>query len=271
MKYVTLSSGREMPMIGLGTWEVTGDTAVAAVRTALKLGYRHIDTAEGYRNHRDIARGLAAAGIARDDLFITSKVFRTHLHYDDLLKAAEEALRDLDIPYLDLYLVHWPNPEVPMAETFRALSRLQAEGLVRDIGVSNFSAAQIDEALAASANPISINQVEYHPYLNQEALRAHCEARGVRLTAYSPLGRGNLLEDPTIVRIAERIGRTPAQVALRWLVDKGIVAIPRARSAGHLQANLDLFGWELPAEDRAAIDAIGRHERYVSPPWARWD
>jgi diketogulonate reductase-like aldo/keto reductase len=197
-------------MIGLGTWEVTGDTAVAAVRTALKLGYRHIDTAEGYRNHRDIARGLAAAGIARDDLFITSKVFRTHLHYDDLLKAAEEALRDLDIPYLDLYLVHWPNPEVPMAETFRALSRLQAEGLVRDIGVSNFSAAQIDEALAASANPISINQVEYHPYLNQEALRAHCEARGVRLTAYRPLGRGNLLADPTNVRIAARIGRTPA-------------------------------------------------------------
>jgi diketogulonate reductase-like aldo/keto reductase len=158
-----------------------------------------------------------------------------------------------------------------MAETLRALNHLQEEGLVRDIGVSNFNAAQLDEALSVSASPITANQIEYHPYLNQEKLLAHCKSRQVHVTAYSPLGQGRPLRDPVLVEIAGRIGRSPAQVVLKWLLNIDIIAIPRARSAEHLQANLDLFTWELTAEDQAAIDAIKTVERYVSPPWARWD
>ena len=271
MKFATSASGRQIPMLGLGTWQVTGDTVAEAVRMALSMGYRHIDTAEAYRNQRDIARGIAASGVARDDLFITTKVFREHLRHDEVLAACESTLRDLNLSYIDLYLIHWPNPSVPMTETFQALNQLQERGLVRDIGVSNFNSRQLDEALSVSANPITANQIEYHPYLNQEKLLAHCKSRGVHVTAYSPLGQGRPLKDPVLVDIAGRIGRSPAQVALKWLLNKDIIVIPRARSAEHLQSNLDVFDWELVAEDQAKIDAIKTVERYVSPPWAKWD
>jgi diketogulonate reductase-like aldo/keto reductase len=267
MKYLKLASGYDMPMVGLGTWTLAGQECTDVVQAALAMGYRHIDTAEGYHNQVDIGKALRAAGIPREELFITSKVAPEHLRYEAGLHACEGTLRDLGTPYVDLYLVHWPNREVPLAETFRALNYLQAEGLVRDIGVSNFTIPLVDQALAASENPIAMNQVEYHPYLNQEALREHCQACGVQLTAYSPFGRGKLFSEPVIMSIAERTGRTPGQVIVQWLMHKGIVAIPRSHAVEHVRANFDVFGWELPAEDFAAIDGIETWQRLVHGPW----
>jgi diketogulonate reductase-like aldo/keto reductase len=257
MKTKTLPSGAEMPLIGLGTWTLRGTEAADAVATALELGYRHIDTAVGYGNHRSVAAGIQRAGVPRQELFIVTKVPRENLRYEEVLAAAAQSLDELQTDYLDLLLIHWPNPDVPMRETFTAFGELHSKGIVRDVGVSNFTIAHLEEALAVTPTPIANDQVLYHPQRNQEALRRYCEDKSVVVTSYSPLGRGEFVNERSLRRLAETLGHTPAQLILKWLVEKGVVVIPRSRSREHLAENLDLFGWELDKEARRVLDGMG--------------
>lgn len=271
MLTLQLKSGNKMPVLGLGTWQLTGDECTNSVIMALELGYRHIDTAEGYGNHEQVRAGIEKSGVKREELFITSKVSHSNLRRADVLAACDKALKELRTDYLDLYLVHWPNSSIPMEETLGAMSELVDAGKVRDIGVSNFTISHMEEAARVSPKPISVNQVEYHAYLNQEDLLAKCNELGVVLTAYSPLARGELLNDAVLEGIAAAHGKTVAQIALRWLVQKGVVVIPKARSRKHLSDNMNIFDFELTDEEMARIDTIETTKRLINPPWAEFD
>lgn len=270
-KTITLANGSEMPIVGLGTWTLRGAKGERSVIDALEVGYRHIDTAESYGNQRAIGRGLRESDVPREKLFITSKVSREHLHYDDVLAACEQTLNDLGTDYLDLYLVHWPNRGIPMKETFRAFAKLQQAGKIREVGVSNFTIAHLQEAQEASPAPISVNQVEYHPYLNQTDLLEYCQDHDVVLEAYSPLARGETLHDPMLDQLAEDQGRSVPQIVLRWMLDKGIVVIPRSSSREHLKGNLDLFDWDLKPSVREALEGIERQRRLIAPAFNEFD
>ncbi len=257
---IKLKSGNSIPVLGLGTWQLTGSKGADSVRKALELGYNHIDTAEVYDNHREVGRSIV--GFDRSELWITSKVWRDVLRHDDLHKACDKALSALGIDYMDLYLIHWPNPEIAMAETLKALKELQDMDKIRSIGVSNFTIRHLKEAFETGV-PISVNQVEFHPHLYQKELLDFCKQNNIIITAYSPLGTGAILKDETIAQIAEKTSRTPAQVALKWLLGKGLVVIPKASSEEHLKQNLSVFDWELSGQDIKAIDSIGvKHRIY---------
>lgn len=245
MQFAKLNSGADMPMVGIGTWTLKGNKCRESVRNALDVGYRHIDTAEAYENQKQVAMAIEDNGIDREEIFITSKVWRNHLQYADTLAACDNTLQELQTDYLDLYLIHWPNEDVPMEETFRALTKLKDDGKVKDIGVSNFTISHIQEAKSVSETPISVNQVKYHPYDNQNDLLDYCKDDNIVITAYSPFGRGDLFTDERLNKIADNHEKGLAQIILRWLVQKGIVVIPRSSSEKHLKDNLDLFNWEL--------------------------
>lgn len=243
-----------MPQFGLGTWKLTGEDCVNAVRMALEMGYDHIDTADVYGNHREVAAGMR--GFAREDLWITSKVNRGSLRYDDVLATCEKNLGELEIDCLDLYLIHWPDPDVPMAETFRALARLVDEGMTRNIGVSNFMVEHLTEALAVAEVPIVNNQIKFHPLHQPWDVVELCRENNISITAYSPLMHGDAPGNETLQQIAEEIGRTPAQVALRWLLQQDMIVIPKATSEAHLRENMDIFDWELSPEQDRRIRAL---------------
>ncbi len=254
MEYFELASGDKMPALGLGTWRLRGDTCTKAIRTALELGYEHIDTAEAYGNHRAIGRALQDFDPSK--IFVVSKIPKSDLRHDDVLEMAERALIELDIDTLDLLLIHWPNERIPVEETLSAMADLVQRGKVRNIGVSNFTIDHLEEALEVTEVPIAVNQVEYHPYNNQNDLLTYCKEHNIVVTAYSPFGRGNLVRDPEIVRIARKYDRTGAQVILRWLVMKGLVVIPKSENPDHIKANMDIFGWELDTEAFEAIERL---------------
>jgi diketogulonate reductase-like aldo/keto reductase len=256
-----MTSGLEMPLLGLGTWRLTGKECVETVRVALELGYRHLDTADAYGNHREVGAGIR--GFDRGDLFITSKVPPELLRYDDVILTCERNLIELHIEYLDLYLIHWPNPELPMAPTFEALAALVQQGKVRSIGVSNFTTSRLEEALDTSPVPICTNQVEFHPLLYQTDLMRYCRSRDVVVTAYAPLGRQKALQHPTVVEVAGEYGKTPAQICLRWLLQHDIAAIPKSSSEARLDENLSLFDWELSPEAMLKLDSIPDQVRLV--------
>ena len=253
MQNMKLVSGYEMPMLGLGTWDLRGTACKQAIKEALALGYTHIDTAWMYQNQRAIGDALQEARIDRSRLFITSKVWHTHLHYDGVLEICEETLRDLQTAYVDLFLIHWPNDAVPMAETFRALQRIFEEGKARNIGVSNFTVDHLKEAERVSEVAVSVNQIRYHVGTEKWDVLRWCQDHGIVVTAYSPLGKGRMLQDPVLTEVAERHGKTSAQVALRWLVQQGMVVIPKASSRAHLQENMDVFEWALSPEEISAF------------------
>lgn len=258
-----LPSGHRIPVLGLGTWELRGADGLRAVEAALDMGYRHIDTAEMYENH-DIV-GQAIRGIERVELFITSKVLPDHLHYHQVIAACDTALLELELDYLDLFLIHWPNPELPMQQTFDALRHLYESGKVRDIGVSNFQQHRIRQAVKISPHPIANNQVELHPLLYQRELMELCREHSIAMTAYSPLARGRVFDDPTLREVGEKHDRTAAEVSLRWLLQKGCVVIPRSSREEHLRQNMTVFDWALSTTDIARIDAIGEQLRVVHP------
>lgn len=266
-----MPSGNEIPAIGLGTYLMKGDECAEAVRRGLEVGYRHLDTASIYENHEAVRTGMQKSGVRREEIYLTSKVWYDFLHYDDVLRECDLALKELGTDYLDLYLIHWPNKNVPMEETFRAIEKIQRDGKARDIGVSNFTIAHIKEAVSVSKAPIAMNQVEYHVHFNQEDLLAECQKHGIRITAYAPLGRGAVLADPVLATVAEKYGKTPAQVALRWMVQKGVVVIPKASSVEHLRANFDILGFELADEEMDAISTIRVHERLIDVPFGEFD
>ncbi|MFC7133031.1 MULTISPECIES: aldo/keto reductase [Salinibaculum] len=256
MEYVPAGDA-EIPALGVGTFQLDSDQARETVRTALDLGYRHVDTAEYYDNEEGVGAGIAAAPVDRDDVFLTTKVWRSNLRRDDVRAAAEASLDRLGVDYVDLLLIHWPHPRVPVAETLRAMEELRAEGLTRHIGVSNFTRSQLADAMEVADAPIVTDQVLYHPFKAQRDLRQFCVESDVALTAYSPLATGDVVGNDDLARIGRRYDRTAAQVALRWLVQQdGVVAIPRSSSADHLADNLDVFDFELTDAEMREVHGL---------------
>lgn len=272
---VVAAHGARIPAIGLGTWSLTGEEGQAAVAAALESGYRHLDTAAAYGNEVEVGRALAASGLRRDQVWVTTKVWHSDLARDAFLASAEASRERLALETVDLLLIHWPSSTgVPLGETIEALNEAQARGIARHVGVSNFPAAMLAEAARLSAAPLVANQCEHHPFLDQSAVIAACAAVGAAFVSYTPLGRGGgLFEAPAIVAAARRHGRAASQIVLRWHVQKGLVAIPRSRSPRHIAANLDVFDFALGEDEMRAISALARPDgRVVKPAWSpRWD
>jgi len=256
-----LKSDYTIPVLGLGTWELNGAACEKAVSIALELGYRHIDTAELYNNETEIGRAIKK--IDRSQLFITSKVSSSNLHPHDLTEACKASLDRLGTDYLDLYLLHWPNDSIPIEQTMEAMQKLIGDGRVRSAGLSNFDVNRIEAAVSVSQAPICNNQVEYHPYRPRQKIPRFCQEHGITVTAYCPLARGKVLKDATLKKIGGKYGKSPAQVSLRWLLQKGAIVIPKASSKEHLKANMELDGWELSGEEMEIIDALGVEKKLV--------
>ena len=272
MRYVD-ANGAKIPAIGLGTWELRGRACARLVEQALKLGYRHIDTAQVYENEREVGEGLRASGVRREEVFVTTKVWTTHFAPNDLERSTKDSLAKLRLSEIDLLLLHWPNPQVPLSETLGALARVKQLGMVRHIGVSNFTVALIDEAVAACPEPLACDQVEYHPYLDQTKVREACARHGMALVAYSPVARGRIKDDATLTRIGRAHGKTAAQVCLRWLVQQNVAAIPRTSRIERLSENIDIFDFALSDEEMEEISGMaspkGRLTNYGFAP--KWD
>ncbi len=254
-----LKTGDEIPVIAYGTWDIADENVGEKVEIALKAGYNHIDTAEGYHNEAGIGKVLE--NYDRDELFITSKVLPSNLNYESVIKACERSLDKLGTDYLDLYLIHWPNPAISLRETLQAMKYLYDKGMVKNIGVSNFSVYQLKVALKITPVPITVNQVEFHPWLYQKELLEVCDQNDVVIEASAPLARTEVLKDETIVKLADKYDKSPAQIVLKWELQKGIVPLPKSKSKTHIEENLDLFDWELQAEDMALIDNIETEKR----------
>lgn len=253
--------GVEVPSLGLGTWQLTGAACVEAVRHALDLGYRHLDTARMYRNEAQVGQGLRASGVDRSAVWITTKVWRDDVRPERLERAAEDSLRRLGTDYVDLLLLHWPVRSVPLAAQLEGLVRVRERGLIRQLGVSNYDAVLLREAAALA--PVFCDQVEYHPFRDQSAVLAACDQLDVVPVAYSPLAQGAAHDDPVLTAIGAVHGKTGAQVALRWIVEQGVAAIPRSRSAANRASNLDIFDFALTADERDRIARLGRRAERV--------
>lgn len=247
-----------MPALGFGTWQLENGSARPLVEQALEIGYRHIDTAQAYRNERDVGAAIAASGIKRDEIFVTTKVWIDQFADGDLQRSAEKSLERLGLDHVDLLLLHWPNPVNPLAQTMAALNDVRDRGLTRAIGLSNFPSAVMAQAQALSKAPIATNQVEYHPYLSQKTLIAAAHAAGTPITAWSPLAQGKVADDPVLIAIGAAHGKTPGQVTLRWLIQQGVIAIPRTRTPARIAENFDVLDFELTEAEMAAVFALAR-------------
>lgn len=253
MEHVS-ARGVEIPALGFGTARMDKEESRKAVHTALELGYRHLDTAQMYSNEDAVGNAVQESDIDRDEVFLVTKIHRKNLAYEDVLDSFEISLSRLKMDYVDLLLIHAPSRSVPVAESMQAMNELQDQDKVKHIGVSNFSISQLQEAQAVSETPVITNQVEYHPFKDQSKLVEFCVDNDLLLTAYSPLNVGNGLDDDTLVRIGERYGKTPAQVALRWLLQqRKVAAIPKAATRAHQKENIDIFDFELTTEEMNAI------------------
>ena len=257
---VLAANGASIPAIGLGTWDLRGRTCVRMVEAALRLGYRHVDTAEMYGNESEVGEGLRAANMKREEIFITTKVWPSHFAPRDLERSAKESLARLRLAQVDLLLLHWPNPQIPLRDTLGALCKVKRMGLARHIGVSNFTVALIEQAVELSGEPIVCNQIEMHPLLDQSKVVAACRARGIALVAYSPIARGGVKDNPALARIGKRHGKTAAQVSLRFLVQQGIAVIPRTSHSERLAENFAIFDFELSPAEMAEIGRLASRE-----------
>ncbi|MGE6572676.1 MULTISPECIES: aldo/keto reductase [Psychrobacter] len=265
-----------IPVLGLGTWQSTGQDCVDVVKKALEMGYEHIDTAQAYDNEKEVGQGIKQSGVSRDKFFLTTKIFPDDMKFqpEKLAAAAKRSLENLDTDYVDLLLLHWPDDRVPLSETMPALCELQKQGLTRHIGVSNFNIANIIEAKKHADVPIVVNQVEFHPFIKQNTLQTFLNNHHILLEAYSPLARGDVFDNDIIKEIADKHKVTPAQISLAWILsDKHRVAIPKTSNPDHLQGNLDAVNVELSAEELDKIGGLARsdgrkieHPDY-SPVW----
>lgn len=264
----TLNNGVAMPQLGFGVFQVPAETAAEVVTTALAAGYRSIDTAAIYRNEAGVGAALADSGLPREELFVTTKVWNSDQGYEETLRAFDTSAGLLGLDHLDLYLIHWPTPERDRyLDTWRALERLYAEGRVRAIGVSNFHPAHLERLLKVAEVAPALNQVELHPYLQQAELRAFHAGHGIATEAWSPLAQGGgLLSDPVVAALAERHGRTPAQVVLRWHLQLGNVVIPKSATPARIRENLDVFGFTLTEAELAQLAGLDRDGRVGPDP-----
>ncbi|MDA2814442.1 aldo/keto reductase [Nocardiopsis sp. RSe5-2] len=264
---VTLNNGVRMPQLGFGVWQVGSAEATDVVGTALQAGYRSIDTAAAYGNEEGVGEAVRRSGIARDDLFITSKLWNSDQGYDATLRAFDASMQRLGLEQLDLYLIHWPLPaRDAYVSTWKALERLYADGRVRAIGVSNFQTAHLERVMDEGGITPMVNQIELHPRLVQEELRRFDARHGIATEAWSPLGQGNLLQDPVIVKIAEAYGKSPAQVIIRWHLQLGNVVIPKSATPERIRANIDVFDFELSSGDVEAVTGLNADQRFGPAP-----
>lgn len=267
------ANGASIPAIGLGTWELRGRICARLVEQAIRLGYRHIDTAQVYENEREVGEGLRASRIRREDMFVTTKIWTTHFAPNDLERSTKESLTKLRLFEVDLLLLHWPNPQVPLSETLGALAHVKKLGMAKHIGVSNFTVALIDEAVAACPEPLVCDQVEYHPFLDQTKVIDACARHGMAVVAYSPVARGRIKGNETLTAIGQAHGKTAAQVCLRWLVQQNVAAIPRTTKIERLSENIEIFDFVLSDDEMRQISALGsakgRLTDYAFAP--KWD
>ena len=264
---LVLNNGVPIPQLGFGVFLVAPDEAVDAVSTALDVGYRHIDTAQMYGNEREVGEAVRRSGLPRDDVFLTSKLNNNHLERDDILRSLDQSLADLGVERLDLFLIHWPLPAISdYVKRWKALEEIYDGGRVRAIGVSNFQPHHLRNLLGAADVRPTINQVECHPFLTQDELRAFDTDHQIVTEAWAPIARGKVNDDPVIRSIAERLGRTPAQVTLRWHIQRGDVVFPKSFSPSGIRENFEIFDFELDESDLAAISALNRNERTGPDP-----
>ena len=272
--FILAAHGAKMPAIGFGTMELPHRPA-ELVAAAIAAGYRHIDTARKYGTEERVGEGIRASGITRNELFVTTKVTEDNAREADFLRSAETSLKALGLDYVDLLLIHWPQPKVPFAETLGALAKAKRNGLTRHVGVSNFTLAMLEEAVHVCPEPLVTNQIEYHAYLPQDRMLAALRRHGMILTAYCPVARGKLLDDATVGEIAKARGKTPAQICLRWLIQQPMVAaVPRALEEAHIVENLDVFDFSLTDDEMRRISALrSRKIRIADPPERapKWD
>jgi 2,5-diketo-D-gluconate reductase B len=258
------AKGAKIPLVGLGTWELRGRSCARVVEQALRLGYRHVDTAEIYDNEREVGEGLHASDVKRSEVFLTTKVWPSHFAPRALERAARDSLVRLRQSEVDLLLLHWPNPQIPLAETLGALCKVKRDGLARNIGVSNFTVAMIDEATRISTEPLICDQVECHPYLDQSKVLAACRGHGMAMVAYSPIARGSAARnDKVLASIGAAHKKTAAQVCLRYLVQQNIVVIPRTSKLDRLTENASIFDFTLHDMEMGAIAALARPDGRV--------
>jgi 2,5-diketo-D-gluconate reductase B len=267
------ANGANIPILGLGTWDLRGKVCSRIVEQALRLGYRHVDTAHAYENEREVGEGVRAAGIPREQVFITTKVWWTNFSAGALEKSVAESLARLKLPFVDLLLLHWPNSSVPLQETLGALCKVKREGLTRHIGISNFTVALVEQAVALADEPIVNDQVELHPYMDQSGVIAACRRHGISVTAYSPIAGGVVKGDQVLEKIGGAHGKSAAQACLRYLVQQGIIVIPRTSRVERLGENFEIFDFELTAAEMAAIGRLASPDgRGNNPSWApAWD
>jgi 2,5-diketo-D-gluconate reductase B len=269
------SNGAAIPALGFGTSPMTGAFSADEVLAALRAGYRHIDTAWKYGTERAVGQAIHASGLPRKDIFLTTKVSHEYLRADDFARSVDDSLAALQVDSVDLLMVHWPNPEIPLAETMTALAKAKRQGLARHIGVANFNIALLDQAIRLCPEPLVALQAEYHPYLDQSKLLAAAHARGLVYVAYCPLGRGRLFGDKVLAEIAQARGRTVAQIALRWLMQQNVAAIPRSSNPQRIADNFKVFDFTLSDDEMARIFALRRANGRIANPVERlaggWD
>ena len=263
--YATLRNGIKMPLLGLGMWDMYGQEAVQAVQWALETGYRLLDTAAMYQNEQETGDGMRNSGVPREEIFVTTKVNNTDQGYDKTLLGFEESLRKLDCGYIDLYLIHWPIKTTRSA-TWKALEQLYQDGRVRAIGVANYLIPFLEELLPQAAVVPAVNQVEFSPWLYLEDLLNYCRERQILLQAYTPLVRGKKMDDPHLLALSRKYGKTPAQIILRWVLQHGVSAIPKSSNLLRLRANFDVFDFEISESDMLAINNFNENLRVVDDP-----
>jgi diketogulonate reductase-like aldo/keto reductase len=269
------ASGAKIPLLGLGTWELRGRTCARVVEQALRLGYRHIDTAELYDNEREVGEGLRASAVKRDDIFVTTKIWPNHFAPRELERAARDGLVRLRLSEVDLLLLHWPNPQIPLSETIGALCKVKRDGLARHIGISNFTVALIEQSVKLSTEPLVCDQVECHPFLDQSKVIAACDKHGMAVVAYSPIARGDARGNEVLRRIGAAHKKTAVQACLRFLVQQDIVVIPRTSKLERLSENAAIFDFELSRQEMAEIAALahpgGRVVDWAYSGRMKWD
>ncbi|MEZ0260777.1 MAG: aldo/keto reductase [Alphaproteobacteria bacterium] len=264
----------QIPALGYGTWQLRGPECATGVAKALEVGYRHIDTAQIYENEAEVGSAIAASGVKRADIFLTTKVWNTNLKYGQLQKSVDESLKRLKTDYADLLLIHWPIADVPFAEQLKGLQEVHKSGKAKLIGVSNFTVEQMKEVIETIGADVATNQVEYHPFLSQKPVLDYLRSKNMFLTAYSPLARGKVAEAPLLQELGKKYGKVPGQITLRWLIQQpGVVAIPKAANEQHLRKNFEIFDFKLEDAEMQKIHALAKPDgRMISPEWApKWD